>query len=654
MKYINNIIRQYIIGTLCILLSIGTLASCNFLEVVSPETMDIDDTMKDKDRAEAFLYSCYEGVTSLYKQRLLRSFITSTDEFGLPTSWGVNSQRNAWGLVNAGEVWDNVWNYCYKYIGRTNLFLNLIDQYTPAHSTTDDIARWKAECHFLLGFYHFFLLQAYGPIPIMDHYYESNTSKDAFPGRSHYDYCVKRICEWFDDAALNGLPDVIEDNSELGRATSVAAKALKARTLLYAASPLWNGEAPLQLRNWKNKNYETEGYGKALISIDYDNNKWVEAKNACIAAIELAVNSGERELFLLATAESRRTAEGVTLPDIPGASDNVKKYVSLMRYLSATTETDGNKETIWGLAYVAPPSNVNTYYLDWENTSLPHAITTYNGAPTGGRSGVSPFLYSIQHFYTENGKLPQNDPAYYTESEWFQSAGLSRSEIIKLNDKREPRFYAWFSYDGAEYGSKIASGSPLIINMRDKDKQGYNPAKDNDLNITGYLCRKFILPNLTWNSSNNRTNSKTVPFPIIRLAELYLDLAECYAALDDQTNTLTNLNIVRTRAGVPALKSSDVTGSMTLTDWVRNERFIELWGEGHRYFDLRRWTLAPQYLKAGIHEGLNFTIVNPTFIQLNQRIKVNQSFEWNDRMYLQPITTTEVDSNPQLVQAPGY
>ena len=58
---------------------------------------------------------------------------------------------------------------------------------------------------------------------------------------------------WLDEAA-KVLPATVDVN-DLGRATSVASKALKARELLYAASPLWNGGFPFT--GWKNTNYET-------------------------------------------------------------------------------------------------------------------------------------------------------------------------------------------------------------------------------------------------------------------------------------------------------------------------------------------------------------------------------------------------------------
>ena len=77
------------------------------------------------------------------------------------------------------------------------------------------------------------------------------------------------------------------------------------------------------------------------------------------------------------------------------------------------------------------------------------------------------------------------------------------------------------------------------------------------------------------------------------MAELYLNLAECHAALGNTTEALINLNVIRQRAGVQNLTEGDLTGEMNLMDWVRNERFVELFEEGHRYYDLRRWTLAP-------------------------------------------------------------
>ena len=93
-------------------------------------------------------------------------------------------------------------------------------------------------------------------------------------------------------------------------------------------------------------------------------------------------------------------------------------------------------------------------------------------------------------------------------------------------------------------------------------------------------------------------------------------------------------------------------------DWVRNERFVELYEEGHRYYDVRRWCIAPEVLDADSRWGLNAFNENPSFEDFNTPVKIDQPFKWDDRLYLLPIWSgdeqDELYSNPQMVQAPGY
>lgn len=68
----------------------------------------------------------------------------------------------------------------------------------------------------------------------------------------------------------------------------------------------------------------------------------------------------------------------------------------------------------------------------------------------------------MEAFYTQDGKLPKYDNAFPPASEWLTSAGIrkgdeDRSEIIKLNVGREPRFYAWINFDGCDIGPKIVN-----------------------------------------------------------------------------------------------------------------------------------------------------------------------------------------------------
>lgn len=128
--------------------------------------------------------------------------------------------------------------------------------------------------------------------------------------------------------------------------------------------------------------------------------------------------------------------------------------------------------------------------------------------------------------------------------------------------------------------------------------------------------------------------------------------------IGNTTEALANLNEIRGRAGLKELTDADLTGDMTLMDWVRNERFVELYEEGFRYYDVRRWMIAPTMLKAGVRYGLNGLAENPSFEEFNQPTLIDQPFKWDNRLYLMPIWSRqgmdELYSNPQLVQAPGY
>ena len=623
-----------------IMLLVVVLSSCNYLSVSPTETAGFKDVMKDENSALNFIYSCYAGLANLYGDTQ-GCYWASVDECGNPPTWNWPSE-----IVSRGELTSTTtsslsnvpWNICYENLGQCHLFTKALNELNPSGVTDSDKTRWEGEIYFLQAFYHQILLNAYGPIPLVTHWYSENTSISNLPARSPYDFCLDSISAWYDKAA-SMLPATVSED-ELGRATSTACKALKARLLLYAASPLWNGSFPYP--NWANKD------GQKLVDNTYDPTKWQKALDACNDAITFATTNGNRALFDLATSEIIRKSQNVPLPPIANTDTTFKERVMLMRYLMTTTEDQGNKETIYGVL----GNNLAGY--PWN--AIPYGVTTYNGSPTGGYGSLDPYLYTMEHFYTSGGKLPENDPNFYSESEWLNSAGLSNSDIIKLNVNREPRYYAWLSFDGDTYSAFLSNGSPLVIHDRVSTQVGYNPdLYKSDENVTGFWTKKFVQPNIQWRSSDGGVSILMPPYPVIRLSELYLDRAECYAALGKTDNALADLNVIRERAGISDLTTDDVTSNMTLMDWVRNERFIELWGEGQRYFDLRRWCLAPQYLKAGTREGLNILQQkNPSFSTFNQIVKVNQQFEWLTRMYLLPIADSEVYSDPQLVQAPGY
>lgn len=658
---INRIIKKC---GLSVMAAACLLTSCDYLDVVPPEQANLGDATSTHQRALGFLYSCYKGIEAadVPWNGYLNEVISSTDEYTLPYAWSADGLWDEYATNNATATNQNwLWGSTYQYVGQCLLFLREIEKMNQSLMPATTMTQWKAEAKFLIAYYHFCTLRRYGPIPITDEYIEMDASPSDYPGRYHFDYCVDWIAKQLDEAAAD-LPVTREKGDEWGRATKVIAKAVKARLLLYAASPLWNGEFPYP--QWKNENFETPEYGKELVRNSYDPTKWDRALAACKEALELAEGQGG---FALYNDEDFYQTKQLSLPYVPGVSDGdmdeaekekFLKTVMKMRFLVATRSIDGNKEIIWG--------NWNIY-RDNAYAFLPLRMLKYTGDQWwSGWSGVSPTLNAVEMFYTKNGKQPAHDPDYKPESEWLLRSGITHSfenilnqnrtvEIANLHINREPRFYAWLGFDGGDYTSKLMDGRPLPLEMRNGSLHGFDPVSFNrDHSVTGYLCQKFLSPIIEFNASGSGTWGDDTPSIQIRLAELYLNLAECYAAKNDVANAIKYLNPIRKRAYVPELTDKDITSETPLMDWVRNERFIELYGEGHRFYDVRRWKLGQKYFGQGVRRGLNAEVFNPDYETFYQSVELPTPYVWANRMYLNPVFYNEVYKNPQMVQAPEY
>lgn len=664
-KYIKN-------WGLSILAASCLLSSCDYLDVVPPEQPNLPDATSSYERTLGFLYSCYAGIPSVdpnYSNHC-HQYLGSTDEMTLPYSWTSESgSMGMWDEYAGNTATANnqqwIWGITYQYIGQCLLFLQEVEKMDQTLIPDGELEKWKAEAKFLIAYYHFINLRCYGPIPITDSYIPMDTPAENYVGRYHFDYCVDWIAEQLDQAA-EILPAYREKADEWGRATSVIAKAIKARMLLYAASPLWNGSFPYP--SWKNKNFETPGYGKDLVSTTYDATKWDRALKACEEALKLAEGAGKRELY---NVDDYYATQQLSLPYVPGLSDMqydpaidaeaiaerdaFLKTVMKMRYVVTTREDEGNREIVWG-----------NWNKSFSKAQLPHHLLKQNnGVWYDGWSGVGPTLNVVESFYTKNGLPITDDEEFFPEDEWFKPSYYTRSKrndagqnvthkVANLHLNREPRFYAWIGFDGGDFTSKIFNGEPLILEMRNPNEHGFSNSFNRDNSPTGYLAQKFLSPKVEINRSGQVSEGNKFPAIQIRLAELYLNLAECYAAKKDVTNTLKYLNPIRERAGIPALTEANIDDKMTLTEWVRRERSIELWFEGHRFFDVRRWVEGHKYFGAGVRKGLNALVTNPTWEEFYTPTVLRFPFVWTNRMYLSPLFYNEVYKNPQMVQAPEY
>ena len=221
----------------------------------------------------------------------------ASDEMNITWTYPMAKEMNrgSWnpkmleGSSSQGTSYAMWWRY-YEGIRQCNVFLENIDL-CPAAQATKNV--WICEARFMRAMLHFFLLRSHGPIPIMDHALKMDDEMTYFP-RNTFDQCVDFIvsdCQYGIDGALpmiytNASGTVAE--SLYGRATKAAAYALKARVLLYAASPLFNGNADYA------KFANEDG---TLLFAPKDDSKWGKAAAAAKEAIDKIEGSSYYGLY---------------------------------------------------------------------------------------------------------------------------------------------------------------------------------------------------------------------------------------------------------------------------------------------------------------------------------------------------------------------
>lgn len=226
---LKNIIVALLIG--------ASLHSCDYLDIVPDDTPILADAFKNEQTAENFVFACYSFIPNYLNFRQNFSWCTTPETVGSAhwtTTW-FTFMRMQQGLYNSADPIIDVWQSSYNGIRQCYTFLDNIDDVKPSQISEADLAAkkvlWKGEVKFLIAYYHYLLLQNYGPIVILDEAIPLNAPKEElFKPRVPYDECVSRIAQMFDNASAD-LPMTVKA-SNYGRATKVIAQALKARMYL--------------------------------------------------------------------------------------------------------------------------------------------------------------------------------------------------------------------------------------------------------------------------------------------------------------------------------------------------------------------------------------------------------------------------------------
>lgn len=596
-----------------------TLTNCNYLDMDPEQLKSLDKVFTNKDETIKWYNRIFSGdyfPNELWDSQYYNHYMFAVDDACNLLDAHIPSVVH--GMINPSRVtagWDRYWfEVFYQGIRHCNIFLENIGRNTELANEklggTDPIMRSDrmiAEARFMRAMYHFWLLRAYGPIAIVDH--SIDTEEAAMSrARNSMDECVKWIIDEF-DAVMPNLA-VTQGSDKWGFPTQGAALAIKSRLLLMDASPMYNGNTVYA--NWRNND------GKQLISQTYDAEKWKKAAQAAKDIIDL---------------------EWYSLQKPASASPTFDDYVN--NFMSITTTW--NNEIIW-----ARPAG--TYW--WTMSCLPAVYYSWNA-----RNAAT--LELANEFFMADGKEARPLEEWFVNKTFSSTNGNgTQANTFDMFVGREPRFYATMFFP-QQYVTYASSNYPNIWQTLEFWYSGNCglSKSSGDRNSTGLGVRKNIPLNATSDQRDNSTSSPNIPFPITRLAEIYLNYCEAmneYSGATSHATILPFLNEIRTRAGIPSY-----TGTYTkeqMREMIHQERRIELAWEAHRYFDVRRWFIAhgedgvfnkPVH---GLTVSAGTSATDPAFftmIETDYRI-------FRLEQYMLPVEAGEVAFNRDFIQAPFY
>ena len=163
------------------------------------------------------------------------------------------------------------------------------------------------------------------------------------------------------------------------------------------------------------------------------------------------------------------------------------------------------------------------------------------------------------------------------------------------------------------------------------------------------------------------TNYEGYDYPIIRYAEVLLNYAEAVFERDEtisDEDLNISLNLVRNRINtqMPKLTNSFAqTYGLDMRTEIRRERTVELFNEGFRIDDLKRWKTAETEMPQNIL-GIKWTGTeyqtrwpNASYSKNSDGFLIIESGrKWEDKHYLYPLPTDQLQLNPNLKQNPGW
>lgn len=609
-------------------LSMGlVMVSCNgdFLNTEPQTEISESAVWSDPALAEAFVTGIYQGLgQGGFNEEMLASM---TDEaiFTHPGR-GITTVTEA--RINAADVgWNNAgnrtwnWERLYSYIRRTNLAIAELSD--PQFENEGGIVdRLMGEAKFMRAYYYHDLARYFGGVPLVDRPYELGEESYEIT-RASYQETIDFILADLDEAAFL----LAGKNMADGRSSELAALALKARVLTYAASDLHDAST-------------------------------AQANSSVLAGYSnidlLAYTSGtQAERWQKAQAASKAVLDRAS-GNLYGLSSPVSHEDGIQNYMNNSLSRNGGEDELIFARYF-----INAKQENGGRQGL------YNG-PNGYNNwaGNSPVQLLVDDYEMMDGSQFDWDNPEHAAAPY---------------ENRDARFYASILHDGSQWKPRSSANAPKDpLGQIQTGTYEVNPGgsvethfgldtrnssiEDWNGSYTGYYIRKFIDPDPAIVDQNTW---QEVPWPILRYTEAVLNYVEASIELGQEDEARAWLNQIRFRVGQPAITAS----GEELVEAYRNERRIEMAYEEQRFHDVRRWMIAEETLGRQANViSITGTLKPGASVSVYKYDPESYDYEyvvqpidpgkenrlWLDKMYFFPIHRDEINRNSSLIQNPGF
>ena len=659
----------------------AALTACDsFFDINTKDQATLPDVMSRSTAVRQYLAHLYayipndenlranEGGTSLRSDEALHG------KSQWETDWYKIRRGEYSSASSTGVGSGNYWKKYYEAINECTTFIDNL------HYDKEDsqklVSCMEGEARFLRAYYYFCLFRHYGPVflwkdeegnPAPSDQSISGEQIDRHTVEENVQFMVKELDRAIELLPLN-ISDVIAAYSNMGRATRGAAMALKARLLLMAASPLYNGQNGSGLYD----NFQNSRGEKLFPS--YDAAKWVEARDAAKAVIDLN--------------QYQLTEKGSPLTSIQDAAAS---------YQNVWFENWGsNPEIIWGW-----------WYRQWAEDylgSIGGEIAF--SAPSGGRlcrrgfSLITPSLKLIDAYpMAESGRYPVvgyeetaglldlSRPIVDAESgyqakgwtEYYQQqvdVNASWAKPFKAHNTtvgRDARFYSNFVPNGFWWPCERPMDNEALRFTCWDDPDCTSPYSATEgCNRVGYVWRRLYKAGNQLKEDTDYSSIRYV-FPAFRLAEVYLSYAEACNEMEarDAAEALRYVDLVRARSGLKGLQEaypeidfaggggtiSGITrsGKEWLRWMIRQEKLCEFAFEGsQRHYDaVRTMTAEKEYNMENWTLHVTATTYEDSYERVSDDYIGGRSL-FQTRDYLFPFGSAQLAEMTHFTQNPGW